>query len=137
VFGKSSGGYGAITHALRHSMFGRPRPVIPVIWASSCVISRSANELHYRRESRNRSWTVDPVDKHRPLSRRPVAEVASLITGANAGPADRGTRYQLATLMVAPVTYRQSIRENSQQTTLTRPATKSVGCGSSGSHRLP
>src|SRR5580704_3057170 len=38
VFGKSSGGYWAITHALRHSDIGQPRPVIPAIWASSCAI---------------------------------------------------------------------------------------------------
>ena len=38
VFGKSSGGYGAITHALRHSDIWAAAPVIPAIWASSCAI---------------------------------------------------------------------------------------------------
>ena len=38
VFGKSSGGYGALTHALRHSDFGRPRPVTLAIWDLSCAI---------------------------------------------------------------------------------------------------
>ena len=35
---RAPGGCGAITHALRHSNIGRPRPVIPAIWASSCAI---------------------------------------------------------------------------------------------------
>src|SRR6202790_5594181 len=35
VFGKSSGGYGAITHARAIPTSGRRRPAIPGIWASS------------------------------------------------------------------------------------------------------
>jgi enterochelin esterase-like enzyme len=41
VFGKSSGGYGAITHALRHSDIWAAARVIPAIWALSSVICRT------------------------------------------------------------------------------------------------
>ena len=46
VFGKSSGGYGAIMNALRHSRHpGRPRHATRAIWASSCVTCQICRQL--------------------------------------------------------------------------------------------